>query len=102
MGLVCQALQPEYCFSMIANVREESMRTLIALSQAACSSVLNDLHSLRTCGVPQSHQATVDQIATRVTEKIKGKSIGALPGYTKGNWSSGSRAFCLTTQQMRI
>lgn len=67
------------CFSMMTNVTEEwkeSMHTLIALSQAAFSWVLNDLHSLRTCGVTHSHEATADQRATRVTEKNSGTSIG--------------------------
>jgi hypothetical protein len=86
MGLVCQALQPEYCFSRIANAREVwevSMRTLIALSQAAFSSELNDLHSLRTCGVlqsPQASEATADQRTTRATERTEGKSIGGRLG----------------------
>lgn len=87
MGLVCQALQSEYWFSMIANVRkvwEVYMRTLIALSQAAFSSELNDLHSLRTCGVPQSHKATTDQRATRTTEKTEGKNIRARLGMRQG------------------
>jgi hypothetical protein len=89
MGLVCQALHPEYCFSMIANVREEweweeSTRTLMALSQAACSSVLKDLHSPRTCGAEQSHKATADQRTTRVTERIEGASIAGLLGMRRG------------------
>jgi hypothetical protein len=73
----------EYCFSVMANVREAweaSMHTLIALSQATFSSQLNDLHSLRTCGVLQSHQATADQRTTRATERTEGKSIGGRLG----------------------
>jgi hypothetical protein len=60
------------------------MRTLIALSQAARSSVLNDLHSLRTCGVTQSHKATADQRTTRATEKAEGRSIGRRLGTRRG------------------
>ena len=86
MGLVSQALHPEYCFSVMADVREweESTRTLMALSQAACSSVLRDLHSLRTCGAQQSHKATVAQRTTRATERIDGASIGGLLGMRRG------------------
>lgn len=87
MGLVCQALQPEYCFSIIANGREVFIRTLIALSQAAFSSELNDLHSLRTCGEPQSHKATTaDQRTTRATERIEGTSIDGRLGMRRGTY----------------
>ena len=65
MGQVCKALQPEYCFSMIMNMREVwdvSMRTFTALSQAVFSSVLNDLHSVRTRGLAHPwHKPAADQ-----------------------------------------
>lgn len=51
----------------------------MALSQAAFSSELNVLHSVRTCGVLQLLQASAsaDQRTTRATEKAEGKSMAA-------------------------
>ena len=76
MGLVGQALWPEYRFRRTASARKIFTRTLTARIHSAFSSVRNALHSLRIAGFVQGplpyeqDTPTADHMMTRATESV--------------------------------